>query len=491
MDKRSQHIIQKVQAELTIPNTERNHEKSEQLKRAMQQAVQNVEPELNEAAGASLVRIDTLSVELTIRNSDLDRLEELIEKAVREKIVETIQQESGLDENSKPDLELVSSDESYREILSTFLKTGRLPWWIETKDLTEVERWLTELSAKEWISFIKPLARSNPSVFRRIVAQFSVSVVQEIVQKTVAELSDDSEVIRLLEVILQFLRSRDIPRSVYSRIQSDLHFKIIENVLAGVSQKELADELVVSALKILIQSTVDKTKPGSVAKALERWFERSEAPQAELWISRLESLSIDRDWVDDTVEAGRFKQKENLQKSNPEADKPNEEQGLSAVHAGVVILHPFLETLFKNLGYVEGGEFLNDAAQERAVCLLHYLATGMEEFPEYELSLPKFLCGWPFNSPINRFLSLTESEKNECESLLSNCIQHWEALKNTSMDGLRENFLRREGILKREEFGWSLYVEQRTRDILLDRLPWNLSIVKLKWMDEMLTVHWV
>ena len=72
MDKRSQHIIQKVQAELTIPNTERNHEKSEQLKRAMQQAVQNVEPELNEAAGASLVRIDTLSVELTIRNSDLD-----------------------------------------------------------------------------------------------------------------------------------------------------------------------------------------------------------------------------------------------------------------------------------------------------------------------------------------------------------------------------------------------------------------------------------
>jgi len=35
-----------------------------------------------------------------------------------------------------------------------------------------------------------------------------------------------------------------------------------------------------------------------------------------------------------------------------------------------------------------------------------------------------------------------------------------------------------------------LYIEEKTIDILLDKLPWNLSIIKLKWMDEILTVHW-
>jgi hypothetical protein len=165
-------------------------------------------------------------------------------------------------------------------------------------------------------------------------------------------------------------------------------------------------------------------------------------------------------------------------------------EGLRTKNAGVVILHPFLDSLFQNLGYVENGEFWNEAAKERAVCLIHYLATGEEEFPEYELLLPKFLSGWPTDLPVNRFLNLIESEKKECQSVLLSCIQHWEALKNTSIEGLRDNFLKREGILKKEEFGWSLYIEQKTIDILLDKLPWNLSIIKLKWMDEMITIHW-
>jgi hypothetical protein len=73
--------------------------------------------------------------------------------------------------------------------------------------------------------------------------------------------------------------------------------------------------------------------------------------------------------------------------------------------------------------------------------------------------------------------------------VLLSCIQHWDAIKRTSIDGLRENFLHRDGVLKRDEFGWSLYIEEKTIDLMLDKLPWNLSIIKLNWMDEMLTVH--
>jgi hypothetical protein len=168
-----------------------------------------------------------------------------------------------------------------------------------------------------------------------------------------------------------------------------------------------------------------------------------------------------------------------------------EADGELVSHAGLVLLHPFLPNFFKNLGYLEKSEFINEAARERAVCLMHHLASGNEEFPEFELTLPKFLCEWPLEKPVKRYLPLTDTEKEEAVHLLQSCIQHWDALKSTGIDGLRQNFIRRDGILRKEPFGWSLYVEQNTHDILLQKLPWNLSVMKLPWMDEMLTVHWI
>ena len=37
---------------------------------------------------------------------------------------------------------------------------------------------------------------------------------------------------------------------------------------------------------------------------------------------------------------------------------------------------------------------------------------------------------------------------------------------------------------------WLLRVEARTVDILLDQLPWGVSLVKLPWMDRLLRVEW-
>ena len=50
--------------------------------------------------------------------------------------------------------------------------------------------------------------------------------------------------------------------------------------------------------------------------------------------------------------------------------------------------------------------------------------------------------------------------------------------------------MQREGKLTRKPFDWLLQVEQKTLDILLGRLPWGLSMIKLPWMPEMLRVEW-
>ncbi|WP_062057001.1 contractile injection system tape measure protein [Aquimarina longa] len=159
-------------------------------------------------------------------------------------------------------------------------------------------------------------------------------------------------------------------------------------------------------------------------------------------------------------------------------------------NAGVVLLNPFLSNFFSRLNLLEDSDFKDINARSKAVVLLHYLATGEEDPKEYEMILPKFLCEMPVNIPLDHTICLTKEEKKEANDLLAVIVEHWGALGSISADGLREGFLIRQGKLEKEQTGWKLYVEQKTLDILLDKLPWNLSLIKLPWMKEMLKVEW-
>jgi len=167
-----------------------------------------------------------------------------------------------------------------------------------------------------------------------------------------------------------------------------------------------------------------------------------------------------------------------------------ETAGLYLNQAGVVLLHPFLSRYFEAVGLLADNQFQNTDCQQRAICLLHYLATRQTDPPEYELVLPKLLCGWSLNEPVIP-AELPQAALDEAEHLLQTVIDYWQALKSTSPDGLREGFLRREGKLRRTgDRTWKLQVEQKAIDILLSRLPWGVSMVKLPWMDDLLAVEW-
>ena len=131
-------------------------------------------------------------------------------------------------------------------------------------------------------------------------------------------------------------------------------------------------------------------------------------------------------------------------------------------------------------------------AFERALCLLHFLATGQSVAPEYELVLPKILCDMPLPTPVDCCIELSDAEKEEATALLEAVIRHWEVLRNTSPDGLRGTFLIRSGkVSLRDDGDWLLQVETKSFDMLMDALPWGISIVKLPWMRRTLWVEWV
>jgi hypothetical protein len=164
-------------------------------------------------------------------------------------------------------------------------------------------------------------------------------------------------------------------------------------------------------------------------------------------------------------------------------------EGLYVDCAGVILLHPFLVRFFETLAIAEEGRLLQP---ERALCLLHFLATGQRVAPEYALTLAKLLCNVPFATPVEADVRLTVAEIEEAEALLAAVIGHWDALRNTSPDGLRGSFLVRPGKMSQGDDGdFLLQVEGQSCDILLDRLPWGLGVVKLPWMERMLWVEWV
>jgi|AGTN01.2.fsa_nt_gi hypothetical protein len=79
---------------------------------------------------------------------------------------------------------------------------------------------------------------------------------------------------------------------------------------------------------------------------------------------------------------------------------------------------------------------------------MQYLVFGHTVFPEYEMTLNKLLVNFETAQPVPQQLELTGNEKETVDTLLQAVLQHWVKLKNTSIAGLREGFLQRDGKLE-------------------------------------------
>jgi hypothetical protein len=312
-----------------------------------------------------------------------------------------------------------------------YMRHGYLPWNLLETDTEWMQKVLEALSTdSESITALRNLIRSEPASLTRLMEQHSESFLVKLIQILITR-----KQLQLSELIDEL----EIPYQDLPKIETRKKFwKIILKVsAAGESTGEEAEFLL--DIKSKVEDEMDLHQNGHAEQQNE---------------------------------------------------KPDLEEGIFVQQAGAVLLHPFLGTFFDLLQLTKAGVFKDLATQQKALCLVHYLCTGAMEAQEHELVIPKVLCGYPLKKPVQKWVELSEEEKEEASHLLEELIRQWQKLKNTSPAGLQEGFLQRAGKLVTKNDQWCIQVEANTIDILLDHLPWNLSIIKLPWLKDLIRVEW-
>ena len=232
-----------------------------------------------------------------------------------------------------------------------------------------------------------------------------------------------------------------------------------------------------------LQAIVLKMQKDAEAYLAEQTYKREilyDSKEEVLKKANFTETNIPTEMAEKKTEAGH----------NDELSALQEGEKIYIENAGLVLLHPFLSTLFDRTGLVKNGEFVNEEAKLRAPHLLQYLVNFEEESPEHALLLNKILCGIEYQEAITLGVQLSDLEKETANQLLYAVTQQWEKLKNTSINGLQESFLQRGGSLCLSAEGWTLVVENKAYDVLLQTLPWGLSFIKNSWMTEPIFVEW-
>jgi hypothetical protein len=167
-----------------------------------------------------------------------------------------------------------------------------------------------------------------------------------------------------------------------------------------------------------------------------------------------------------------------------------EDESIYLPGAGVVVLHPFLEPLFRDRGLLEGRQFRDETSRQRAIRLVGLLSFGSREVPEYDLVAAKLLCGLRLEEPLVP-LALDDADATACDELIAAVLGHWSALRSSSAGWLRLQFFLRDGKLERVDEGFRLTVERRAQDVLLARLPWGIGVIGFPWMKDKVFVRWL
>lgn len=196
-------------------------------------------------------------------------------------------------------------------------------------------------------------------------------------------------------------------------------------------------------------------------------------------------------------------------------------------NTGLIFLWPFLYDFFKEQDLLNSNQFFCAQAAHNAVYLLQYLVTGKLQHPEWQLVLPKLLCGLPYDEPLlpYRPLNKHDNEYNKTETtatapteptrpsiaensqeLIQKVIKSWKNLTKLQaiapyQDGITPalfsmHFLKRLGILLKQEAVdiqdeyWHLTMMQQLHDDLDLSPPWSLKKVKLPWMQSAIVLFW-
>lgn len=159
-------------------------------------------------------------------------------------------------------------------------------------------------------------------------------------------------------------------------------------------------------------------------------------------------------------------------------------------NAGIVILFPYIKGFLENVQLIRNDVFISEQARLTAIQALYHLVSGNSKGEENEYVMMKIICGIPADEFVQFDGMLPEIVLYETGELLTSVIEHWGVLQNTSIEGLREIFLKRPGKLSQKNEQYILQVEESGVDVLLDKMPWGFRNYRLPWMQYPVITEW-
>ena len=373
------------------------------------------------------------------------------------------------------------NNESGQEALFHYLETGTLPWY--TRDLSDAANRLRESvshrSAKldAWL-----LSRNSPDVFLRWLHLIDTL----------------KSPLRLIDYIDPLL-----PDSTSEYPWHDFINAIVCDELSTHSNRQKLEILSVLLVATQRGSGNGKTPisiaPTSLGISPKQWRQ---------WEDHFLKTGLPRTFISDIIRPVLIQavnhQADDQEQSKRDVPMRSSDQQLSIQNkesvdlpaaavqlAGCILLHPYLVRLFTACNIKHREREIHPKHLDRAAALLVFAARGDESALEFELELIKLLLG---AAPHTKLLVtpglLSRDDKAEVETLLGALITHWARLKNTSINGLRQTFLQRSGWLKTEQTGLQLHIDRSGPDVLINFLPFSISMVTLPWMPKPLHVNW-
>ncbi len=449
--------------------------------------------------GEEYLQIEQLDINL--EGLEEDRLEkdlpERIIRAMKEKIESEKYKAVQFRDTDIGEASLLSIERRNFIAFRYFLETGLLPWWFKCSSHTTWEndllRYLaphaaatsgSETKHEKEFRQLRNILKSQEAQIR-LTTQFSETFFLNLFPALAA----DEQLSRYYNSIYQSLQLMR-QKLQLQKNQVDLLLKKLKTYMVGQINTNKPRSILIRQLALfLVEQAVQQGFPEAVVILKEnKDFSSSFFPGELNMVNNLAQSTVA--FSDLALEESMFTKPETGEYSLDET-KVKElftKEGVIIQNAGLIIAAAFLPELFRRCELLKENKL-----QEpwRAMAVLHYLVWGSQQGHEYEMLLSKILCGIEPLHPIEEVLPPGDKDIHETEEMLNGLIQHWSALKNTSIDGLREAFLQREGKLTMQEGEWVLQVERKTIDILLEHLPWTIGYIRHPWMTKTLRTEWV
>lgn len=454
------------------------------------------------------IRIDKLEIDLgIISRKDYEReFENYVKEALTSKL-ESMELNS-LYNDAENSFENVSITDSKLDIIVFFLKSGVLPWWTKSTAVGNLDT-IFEDVLDSCANDIKTIIKSeihNIVFIKRLINQFSETIINNILLM-LAE--DKFEINVLIADLFRLKLHKNFINVNHNYYRNKLYLYLFN--AAGSSKtiasgKELLRDIIydlsfdfnVNYTKLIEDLKIET--PSEFSTLFTEFV--SDEFNGSKFIDNIRILEIPREKKinskNDPEILRNKNDKETLRNKNVSEilNYKNEEASENIIeeyfveNSGLVILYPYILKFFSKRNLLNENDFRDLESNIKAVHLLQYIASGEFNLFEHYLVLNKLLCGMDINFPVERSVEINHHDTAEADSLMHSVIKNWDVIKNTSLNGFREAFLKRDGILINKEDKWILKVERKSYDILFEKIPWSFSVIKFPWMKKILYVEW-